>query len=444
MLEKTGVVKKQKGRVVKDSQIKTEMMKQMFKAAIDAAQPHLFMADALPTLKPEFDRLRQNPEARLVVLGCGKASAAMAAAFEQIVPQALHHRLEGLVVVPDGHEAETQYIEICCASHPVPDERSCDAAEQMLGIAQALAEDDLLVMLISGGGSALCSLPQPQLSLIQKQQITDALLRAGADITQMNAVRKHLSQIKGGRLAAAAYPARCISFGISDVPGDDVSVIASGPTVGDDTSCADALEVIDRFNIDIPDGMRAALENAETESVFSSDPKLSHSDYYLLATPAKSLQAAAEIAIKYGYEPVILGDALDGESRILAAEMAQLAVQKNEENPTTPLALISGGETTVTVRGDGVGGRNVEFLHALALQRACFGLAGDTDGIDGGAKVAGAIITPDTLARAEACGADAAAMLENNDSHRFFEQLGDQIITGPTLTNVNDFRVVLV
>lgn len=411
----------------------------MFKAAVDAAQPSQFMPSAIETLKPIFAKLQHNTHARLVVVGCGKASAAMAAAFETLVPSDLYDRLEGLVVVPDGHVVPTSKIEICCASHPVPDDRSVAAATAMLSFADKLGVNDVMVVLISGGGSSLCCLPQPHLNLAEKQQITDALLRGGANITEMNVLRKHLSQFKGGGLAGKAYPAHCVAFGISDVPGDDVSVIASGPTVADPSSCSDALKLIEKFGLQVPDAVLSALQAGEIETAFAEDERLSKSAYHLLATPQKSLQAAAEIAAQHGYTPVILGDALEGESRLLAQEMAQIA-----SNTDKKTALISGGETTVTVKGNGIGGRNVEFVHALACEMACFALAADTDGIDGGAKIAGGYITPDTQQRALANGLDIHQMLANNDSHRFFEALDNQIITGPTLTNVNDFRVVLV
>lgn len=414
-------------------------MKQMFEAAIDAAQPAQFMPSALPYLKSEFEKLERDRSARLVVVGFGKASAAMAAAFEQIVPPTLYDRIEGCVVVPDGHDVPTAKVEICLASHPVPDSRSQHAAATLLALAQSLGENDVMVVLISGGGSALCCMPQSMLSLAEKQQITGDLLRAGANISQMNILRKHLSQFKGGRLAAAAYPAKTISFGISDVPGDDISVIASGPTIGDPSSCADALDLISTFQLQVPDSVISALKADEVESVFNTDKRLSKAEYHLLATPQKSLEAAAHIARKYGYSPVILGDALEGESRLLAKQIAQIAATSPQKT-----ALISGGETTVTVVGDGVGGRNVEFVHALSMGFDGFALAADTDGIDGGAQVAGAYITPDTKARAHHIGLDSEKMLHNNDSHSFFRALGDQVITGPTLTNVNDFRVVLV
>ncbi|MGB0756490.1 MAG: glycerate kinase type-2 family protein [Candidatus Puniceispirillaceae bacterium] len=413
-------------------------MTQMFLRAVDAAQPAQFMAQALPLLEADFHRLARTDAGRLVIGGFGKASAAMAQAFEQVIPPALLSRTEGLIIVPDGHEVDTSMVRVVSASHPVPDGRGRDAAAEMLAQAGRLGADDLLVMLISGGGSSLCCLPAEDISLSQKQALTSALLKAGANIAEMNIVRKHLSQIKGGRLAAAAYPAKTVSIGISDVPHDDISVIASGPTVADNSSCADALALIDHYRLEIPPAIRSALNTGALESIFAGDERLSHASYHLLATPQKSLEAAAEYARSRGYEPVILGDSLEGEARELAREMADIVSQASEGK-----AFISGGETTVTVTGTGVGGRNVEFIHALASMLPCYGLAADTDGIDGGAEIAGAYITPMTAQKADAAGLDMAAMLDNNDSHSLFARLDQQIITGPTLTNVNDFRVIL-
>ena len=421
-----------------DADAKVVDMTQMFHCAVDAAQPAHFMPQALGVLEAEFRRLAQTDRARLVIGGFGKASAAMAHAFEQLIPPALLSRVEGTIIVPDGHEVQTSMVRVVSASHPVPDKRGHDAAAQMLAQANQLGPDDLLVMLISGGGSSLCCFPAEGISLSEKQALTTSLLKAGANIAEMNVVRKHLSHIKGGRLAAAAYPARTVSIGISDVPHDDISVIASGPTVADNSSCADALALIDRYQLEIPPVIRSKLETGQLESIFADDERLSKSAYHLLATPQKSLEAAAELARLRGYEPVILGDSLEGEARVLAAEMAELVRQAGPGK-----AFISGGETTVTVKGNGVGGRNVEFMHALASLLPCYGLAADTDGIDGGAKIAGAYITPMTAQKADDAGLDMAAMLEDNDSHSLFAALDQQIITGPTLTNVNDFRVIL-
>ena len=404
----------------------------MFDAAIAAAQPHQFMPDAVRTLLPD------TIKGRLFVTGFGKASAAMAQALEAEMPNELAQKIYGKIIIPDGHEETLSRLELMHASHPVPDARSAAAAAYVLEEAGRLGADDMMLVLISGGGSSLMCLPRAPLTLSEKQDVTQQLLKKGAPIGAMNCLRKHLSAVKGGQLAVAAYPARTISFAISDVPGDEASVIASGPTVADETSRHDALVVIKQYGLDVPAAVLALLDSAVCETPFSDDAALSVSNFHLLATPQRSLEAAADIAQHAGYEPVILGDALEGNSRDLAAEQAQLAIEMGPGK-----ALISGGETTVMVTGTGSGGRNAEFAHALALEGRFDALAADTDGIDGAADIAGAIISPDTVERAAAAGLDAYAMLQNNDSHSFFAALGDQIITGPTRTNVNDFRVIL-
>ncbi len=411
---------------------KINLMKAMFDAAVQTAHPENFIAAAVA------ETLAAAPTGRIFVTGFGKASAVMASAFEAAAPLELRARLEGLVIVPDGHSSPCMQIEIIEAAHPVPDQRGLQAAAKILEAARHLGDNDLMVVLVSGGGSSLFCLPHPNIGFQTKQDITGQLLKAGAPIDEMNCVRKHLSMVKGGQLAGAAYPAKTLSFAISDVPGDDPAVIASGPTVGDDSTAQQAMDILMRYQIEVPEAVYVHLQSDACETPFSGDVCLSKSEMQVLATPMKSLQAAAEVARKAGYNPVILGDALEGESCALAAEMAEIA---KASPPQT--ALISGGETTVIVRGVGKGGRNAEFIHALALQGAFFGLAADTDGIDGALAVAGAYITPDTLARAENLEIDAKARLEDNDSHGFFAALENQIITGPTKTNVNDFRVIL-
>ena len=415
-------------------------MRAMFAAAVDAAHPDKFMPDAVARLVP--DRL----SGRLFITGFGKASALMARVAESHLPAALKRSCSGEVIVPDGHEEACQAITITSASHPVPDARGAAAARRILTEAQSLTADDLMLVLVSGGGSSLLCLPHDAITLDEKQQITSALLAAGAPIDQMNCVRKHLSAVKGGHLAAAAYPARTLAFAISDVPGDSPAVIASGPTVADPTTAAEARAILARYQIDAPPDIVSLLDSPSCETPFAGDAALTASEMHLVATPRKSLEAAAALAEQAGYVPVILGDALEGSSRDLAAWMAEQA-----RNAGPGKALISGGETTVLVSGSGYGGRNAEFIHALALaldgdDRFC-ALAADTDGIDGRSlpdgPVAGAVITPDTLSRAAALGLDAAALLANNDSHSLFAALGDALITGPTKTNVNDFRVVL-
>ena len=358
--------------------------------------------------------------------------------------------LSGLIVTRYGHGAPCARIEVVEAAHPVPDAAGRAAAERILALVQGLSEDDLVLALVSGGGSSLLSLPAEGLTLADKQAVNRALLRSGASIDEMNCVRKHLSAIKGGRLAAAAYPARIVSLVISDVPGDDPAVIASGPTVADATSTADALAVIARYGIELAPKVRDHLQSAAAETPKPGDPRLARSEVRLIAAPQLSLEAAAAVARSAGVVPVLLGDALEGESRELGKVMAGIArsIRRHGQPAKAPAVLLSGGETTVTVRGEGRGGRNVEYLLALAVALdglpGIWAIAGDTDGIDGAEEVAGAIVTPDTLARARAAGLSPRLVLAANDAHTLFETLGDQVVTGPTLTNVNDFRAVLV
>ncbi|HEY0522078.1 MAG TPA: glycerate kinase [Stellaceae bacterium] len=408
----------------------------MFRAAVDAAAPARCVPPHLPA----------PPKGRTVVVGAGKASAAMAKAFEEHWSGAV----EGLVVTRYGHAVPCRQIEIVEAAHPVPDAAGENAARRILEGVRGLTEDDLVVALISGGGSALLALPAPGLTLDDKQAVNKALLRSGANIQEMNCVRKHLSAIKGGRLAAASYPARCHALLISDVPGDDPSVIASGPTVADPTSFEDARAILAKYGIDPPERVRRHLDAAAEETPKPGDPRLSRTETVIIATPQQSLETAAGVARQAGVTPVILGDSIEGESREVAKVMAGIARQalRHGQPAPTPCVLLSGGETTVTIRGEGRGGRNVEFLLALAVElqgeALIWAIAGDTDGVDGAEEVAGAVVTPDTLARAAARGVDAKAMLAANDAHAFFETLGDQVVTGPTLTNVNDFRAILV
>ena len=412
---------------------KITLMKAMFDEAVQTAHPENFTAAAMART------LEVAPAGRIFVTGFGKASAVMASAFESAAPPELLARVEGMVIVPDGHSSPCEQIKIVEAAHPAPDQRGLQAAAKIIETASDLGDNDLMVVLVSGGGSSLFCLPHPSVGFQAKQKITVQLLRAGAPIDEMNCVRKHLSMVKGGQLAGAAYPAKTVSFAISDVPGDDPAIIASGPTVGDQSTAQQAIDILMRYRIEVPEAVHAHLQSDACETPFAGDICLSKAEMHVLATPMKSLQAAAEIARKAGYNPVILGDALEGKSRALAADMAEIA---KASAPKT--ALISGGETTVIISGTGKGGRNAEFIHALALQGAFFGLAADTDGIDGALAVAGAYITPETLPRAKELGIDAKARLDNNDSHGFFAALETQIITGPTKTNVNDFRVILI
>lgn len=415
------------------------LLRRMFDAAIEAAQP----ARNVP---PHLPRPEDLGGGRLIVIGAGKASAAMARAVEDHWPG----ELSGLVVTRYGYAVPCQRIEIVAAAHPVPDAAGLAAAKRMLDVVRGLTERDLVLCLISGGGSALLPLPIDGLTLEDKQAVNRELLKSGASISEMNCVRRHLSAIKGGRLAAACAPARVLTLAISDVPGDDPINIASGPTVPDPTTCADALAIVRRYGIALAPQVREVLESGRGESIKPGDPRLGRAEIRLVATPQKSLEAAAAVARAAGIAPLLLGDAIEGEARDVGKVMAGIArsVVQHGQPLAPPCVLLSGGETTVTVRGRGRGGRNVEFLLSLAVAleglASVWAIAGDTDGIDGAEEVAGAIVAPDTLARAFSQGMRAADRLADNDGHGFFEALGDQVITGPTLTNVNDFRAVMV
>ncbi len=410
----------------------------MFEAAVQAAAPASCVPPALPV----------PPAGRTVVVGAGKAAAAMARAVEAHWPA--DRPLAGLVVTRYGHGVPavgTPRIEVVEAGHPVPDAAGQDAAVRILSMVQGLGPDDLVLCLISGGGSSLLALPAPGVTLADKQAVNRALLRSGAGIGDMNCVRKHLSAIKGGRLAAAAAPARLVSLVISDVPGDDPSVIASGPTVPDGTTLADARRVLARYSISPPDAVEARLLDPAAETPKPNDAAFDHASTVVIATPQASLEAAASVARAAGITPLILGDAIEGEAAEVARVMAGMAqaCALHGQPAEPPCVLISGGETTVTVRGGGRGGRNAEFLLALAValdgHAGIHAIACDTDGIDGTEDNAGALLGPNSLARA---GVDARAMLADNDGYGFFAGLGDLVVTGPTRTNVNDFRAILV
>lgn len=408
----------------------------MFEAAIAAAQPAVCVPPYLPG----------RPRGRTIVIGAGKASAAMAKAVEDNIDWPI----EGLVVTRYGYAVDCRRIEIVEAAHPVPDAAGEAAARHMLDLVGGLTADDLVLCLISGGGSALLSLPLADLTLTDKQTVNRALLASGATIGEMNTVRRHLSAVKGGRLAAACAPARVVSLLMSDVPGDDPAVIASGPTVGDSTTCADALDILTRYGIALSPAMRDALESGRGESVKPSDPRLAGAETRMVITPQSALEAAAAIAQQAGIDAHILGDAIEGEARDVGKAMAGIALQvaRRSQPFHPPCVLLSGGETTVSVHGNGRGGRNVEFLLSLALaldgQSGVHALAGDTDGVDGIDEIAGAVIGPDILARARAAGLRPAMSLAQNDGHGFFEALGASLVTGPTMTNVNDFRAILI
>lgn len=414
-----------------------ELLTNMFQAAVNAAQP----AHCIPPFLPDASR------GRTVVIGAGKASAAMAQALERNWDKG---PISGLVVTRYGYSVPCQHIEILEAAHPVPDQAGEDAAKAILKTVQGLSKDDLVICLISGGGSSLLPLAAEGISLSDKQAINKALLKSGASITEMNCVRRHLSAIKGGRLAAACYPAQLVNLLISDVPGDRPMDIASGPTVADPSTCEQALEIIRRYEIDLPEAARNLLLSGEGETIKPDDTRLRRVRTHLVATPQMALQAAAKVAEKAGIKAILLGDSIEGEARDVAKVIAGIAlsVKQHGQPASAPCVLLSGGETTVTIKGTGRGGRNVEFLLSAALvcagEEGIYGLAGDTDGVDGQEEIAGALFDPSTLQRAWDLGIRPQDFLDNNDGHHFFEKLNDSLITGPTLTNVNDFRAILV
>jgi hydroxypyruvate reductase len=413
-----------------------QLLRQVFASAVETAQPGRCVPPALPA----------RPAGRTVVIGAGKAAAAMARAVESH----WDGDLSGTVVTAPGHAVPCGRIEVLESSHPVPSEAGLRASLRLFERVRGLGPDDLVLCLLSGGGSALLPLPADDLALEDKQAITRALLGSGATIGEINTVRRHLSRIKGGRLGVACHPARLVTLAISDVPGDDPVDIASGPTVADPTTCADALAVLVRYGIAMPAAVRLALQRGAWESVKPGDPRLARAEYRIVARPQASLEAAAHIAAEQGLQPIILSDRLEGEARIVGSEMAALTrrILVGDGPCQPPCLLLSGGETTVTVQGNGRGGRNVEFLLAFGVALGecarVHALAGDTDGVDGLEPVAGALWRPDTLARAAALGLVPQRHLAENDAHTFFAALGDSVVTGPTRTNVNDFRAVLV
>lgn len=412
-------------------------LRTLFAAAIDAADPRKVLAAHLP----------DKPRGRCVVVGGGKSAAVMAAALEDAWPDVT---LAGTVVTRYCHVVPTRHIEVIEAAHPVPDANSERGAVRLLERVRGLRPDDLVLALISGGASALCAAPAPGLTLADKQAVNRALLASGANIAEMNCVRKHLSAIKGGRLAAAAAPARVVTLAISDVPGDDPAVIGSGPTVPDPTSFAEARALLKRYGITPPPAVATRLAQVDDET--PKPGSLPHAEFRMIATPMMALRRAAEVARNLGLTPIVLGDALEGEARELGTAMAGIArsIRAHGEPAAPPAVLLSGGETTVTIghASAGHGGRNTEFLLGVgvALDGApgIWAVAGDTDGIDGMDEVAGALLTPDTLSRVRAKGLIPRDMLAGHDSHSLFDAAGDLIRTGPTLTNVNDFRAVLI
>ena len=414
-----------------------EILRTLFEAAVAAAQPDCRIPHFLPA----------PPQGKTIVVGAGKSAAAMARALEN----GWNGPLAGVVVTRYGHSVETQTIEVLEAAHPVPDAQGMAAAERIVQAVTPLGEDDLVICLISGGGSALLTLPPAGISLEVLADLNRQLLRSGADIGEMNAVRKNLSRSSGGRLAAAAYPARVVSLLISDVPGDDLRAIASGPTVGDTVLAHEALQIMQKYDLQIPPEVSNYLEHSPNPVVPPEDPRLSTTQNHLIATPQQSLEAAAQVAQAMGYAPLILGNSIEGEARqvgIVHAGIARQAVQYGQPL-TPPCVILSGGETTVTVTQDsGKGGRNSEFLLSLAVAlqglEKVSAIACDTDGIDGSEENAGAIITPTILQQGRDLGLNAPDFLARHDSYSFFQAVNALVETGPTLTNVNDFRAILI
>ncbi len=406
--------------------IKKDFLVALFDRAVAVADPMQSLAAALPP----------KPAGRVVVIGAGKASARMAEAVE-----AEWGPCEGLVITRYGYGRPCQGIEIVEASHPVPDAAGVAATLRMLDLLDTVGAGDFVLALISGGGSALLCAPVGGITLLEKQLVTSNLLASGAPIGTINGIRKELSAVKGGRLAAAAFPARMLALLISDVPGDNPADIASGPTVGHRGDAAKALKDLDKWDVAPAASIRTFLA-AGGDPVTPDDPRLTQVENVICAAPAQSLKAAAQMAREAGYVVELLGDSIEGEAREVAAAHAALA---QRAKPGT--VILSGGELTVTRRGDGVGGPNAEYALALAIAlngiENIHAIACDTDGVDGAAEVAGAVIGPDTLARARARGLDPQACLDRNDAHSFFAEIGDQVVTGPTLTNVNDFRAIL-
>jgi hydroxypyruvate reductase len=420
----------------------------LFDAAVAAALPAACVPAHLPAPR----------RGRTIVIGAGKAAAAMA----QVVEERWRGPVSGVVVTRYGHGAPCRRIEVIEAGHPLPDDAGAEAARRILALAGEARADDLVLCLLSGGGSALLAAPAPGLMLEDEREVTRALLAGDATIAEINCVRKHLSAIKGGRLALACGDARVHTLAISDVPGDDPAIIASGPTLADATTSANARDVLGRYDVAVPARVEAHLRSAASETPKPGDPRLARSECVVVARAQDALDAAARVAEAGGVVPVTLGDRVEGEAREVARGHAQLvrellergapvrsaAARRDGGAARLPCVLLSGGETTVTVRGRGRGGRNGEYL--LALAAALDGLPGvhaiacDTDGIDGTADSAGAIMTSDTMSRARALRLDAGAALADNDSHGFFAALGDLVTTGPTRTNVNDFRAILV
>lgn len=412
-----------------------QFLRTLFDKAVAAAHPASLVPGKLPPC----------PRGRTVVIGAGKAAASMASAVEDNWPAAL----SGLVITPYGHSVACERIEVVEAAHPIPDSSGFNAAKRVLATVAGLSAEDLVLCLLSGGGSALLSMPAEGIRPQDKQSLTAGLIRSGASITEINCVRKHLSAIKGGRLAAVCSPAQILTLAISDVPGNDISVIASGPTVPDETDSNMAIDVLRQYGIAAPDNVLQHLKSPAAETPKRGDPLFARSRSVILATADDAMEAAAEAALECDIEPLVLGD-LEGDASELARSQAALAKEVREGSGPLlpPCVLISGGETTVQVRGPGGGGRNSEYCLALALaldgHRGIYGIACDTDGIDGTEDNAGCYVTPDSLQRAAKKSLDAKSLLKENDSYRFFSEIEDLVVTGPTRTNVNDFRAILI
>ncbi len=417
-----------------------ELLLDMYNSAVDAVSAEKCLPEYLAKIPAPTGK------GRTLVIGAGKGAAAMA----KTVEDHWQGKISGLVVTRYDHGADCKKIEVVEASHPVPDEAGRKAASRILDMVQGLTEDDLVLCLISGGGSSLLALPAEGISLEQKQAINKALLKSGATIFEMNCVRKHLSAIKGGRLALACAPARVVTFLISDIPGDDPGIIASGPTLADPTTCADALAVLKKYGIAIPDAVLQHLESGRGESAKPGDPRLERNQHFVIANAQDALDAAAATAQTAGLPAYILSDRMEGEASDIALAHAAIAEQIADRGQpfSKPCVVISGGETTVTVKGNGRGGRNAEFLLSLAIalngHENIHAIACDTDGIDGSEDNAGAICQPHSIRHAEELGLNPKAMLANNDGYGFFNALGDLVVSGPTRTNVNDFRAIVI
>ncbi|RJF92823.1 glycerate kinase [Noviherbaspirillum saxi] len=407
----------------------------LFLTSLKAVDPLNLVPPHLPSV----------PKGRTVVIGAGKASARMALAVERNWTA----DLSGLVVTRYGHEEDCSQIEVVQAAHPVPDEAGNEVAKRMLNLVSNLTEDDLVICLISGGGSALLSLPIDGITVEDKRQLNRDLLKSGASISEMNCVRRHLSAVKGGRLALACYPAPVVTLVISDVPGDDPSVVASGPTFPDWSTSEQAAQILEKYKINVSPNVMAALFNETTRAPKPDDKGLARNRTMVIGTAMDALRGAAQAADRAGVLPLVLGGAIEGEASTVAREHADMVREiAAKDSVKRPYVILSGGETTVTVKGGGRGGRNVEFLLALAIELdgmpGVYALAADTDGIDGTEAIAGAIAEPDTLRRASELGKDASTFLGENDAYSFFARLGDTVFTGPTKTNVNDFRAILI